>query len=393
MSRAHTLPAPPHAALPESLPASLPSALRAKVVGFCRLARRHGLRVGLRETQDAARVTVLFLVEDFRAFRDGLRALLCLSLDDLPVFERLFEGYWCPADASRALRDEPPVRETREVAGGLHLLTLGEGAEMGAEEPTHALSGASALDALRQMDFSQVPAVDRRALERLAQRLWERMSMRLTRRLAGRQRRRRLDLRRTWRRNLPHGGDPLRLVHGGRRPRKPRLVLLLDVSGSMELYSLMLLRLVYALQRRFRKVSSFVFSTRLVEVTPALRARRLEEALAAISALRLGWSGGTRIGDCLGAFAEEHAGALLRRDTVFVILSDGLDVGEPERLAEGLRGVRRRSGRVVWLNPLLGVEGYEPLARGMQAALPFLDVFAPAHTVESLLALDRVLAG
>jgi uncharacterized protein with von Willebrand factor type A (vWA) domain len=371
----------------------LAAALRAKVVGFCRLARRHGLRVGLRETQDICRVTALFLVTDFPAFRDGLRALMCLSPEDLPVFDRLFEGYWCPADASLAIAEPSNIQEAFESFGALQVLTLGDGDRVESEGETHTLSGASALERQEPVDLSLAAAADRRALERVAQRLWNRMSVRRARRLAGWEGRRRLHVRRTWRRNLAHGGEPLRLVFSGWRPRKPRLVLLLDVSGSMELYSLLLLRLVHALQRRFRKVTSFVFSTRLVEVTPALRSRRLEEALRAVSALRLGWNGGTRIGDCLAAFGREQAGRTLRPDTVLIILSDGLDVGEPERLTRALLAVRGRVRRIVWLNPLLGIEGYQPIARGMRAALPLVDVFAPAHDLESLLGLDRLLAG
>jgi uncharacterized protein with von Willebrand factor type A (vWA) domain len=376
------------AALPA---AALAEALREKAVGFCRLARHRGFRVGLRETQDVCRVTALFLVADFAAFRDGLRALFCQSPDDSPVFDRLFTGYWCPADPTEAVRDTAPEEEVNPL-GTLQAFTLGLSEAAEKQSETHTLSGASGLEALAQVDFSLVPAQDLRELERVAQKLWERMSTRLARRLTGRYDCRRLDLRRTMRRNMVHGGEPLRLVMRGWRPRRPRLVLLLDVSGSMELYSLMLLRLAHALQQRFRKVSSFVFSTRLADVTRALKARRPDDALAAVSALRPGWSGGTRIGECLDTFARHHAGRLLRPDTVLIVLSDGLDVGEPEHLARCLGELRRRVGRVVWLNPLLGMDDYEPTAGGMQAALPLVDVFAPAHNLASLAALERILA-
>ena len=372
--------------------AALAEALRAKTVGFCRLARQHGMRVGLRETQDACRVTALFLVADFPAFRDGLRALLCQSPDDNPVFERLFTGYWCPADPTEAIGDRDPVAEEAEPLGTLQAFTLGLSEAAEKQSETHALSGASGLEALADVDFSLAAPQDLREMERVAQKLWERMSTRLARRLTGREGCRKLDLRRTLRRNMAHGGDALRLEMRGWRPRRPRLVLLLDVSGSMELYSLMLLRLAHALQVRFRKVNSFVFSTRLMEVTRALKTRRPEDALAAVSALRPGWSGGTRIGDCLADFARHHAGRLLRRDTVLIVLSDGLDVGEPEDLARCLAGLRRQVERVIWLNPLLGMDDYEPIAGGMQAALPLVDVFAPAHNLTSLAALERILA-
>lgn len=382
-----THPAPAAAVLP-----LLADTLRARVVEFCRLSRKHGLRVGLRETQDAGRIAALLLVADFTAFRDGLQALLCQGPDDVPVFRRLFQGYWCPADPTEMIRDFTEELVPVPQTGATHLITVGhaDGVETAAEASSQ--SGASGLDVQRQVDFSQLPPAEGRALERLCGRLWQRMDTRRHRRLGGPQGKRALHLRRTWRRSLVYGGEPLRLAYRGRRPRKPRMVLLLDVSGSMELYTLLLLRFAYALQRRFRKSATFVFSTRLAEVTQALRQRRLETALQAVAGMRLGWQGGTRIGECLAGFVRGHGPRLLRQDTVFVVFSDGLDLSEPEQLAGALLDVRRRGCKVVWLNPLLALEGYEPIARGMAAALPLVDVFAAAHDLPSLLKLEQHLA-
>lgn len=373
--------------------AVMAGALEAKMVGFCRLLRQQGFRVGLAESQDAQRVARDFLCTDFPAFQAGLRTLLCNGRDELATFDRLFEGWWCPADgASRIELTERTARVKRERQTGGVELTLGLADAPDTAEPGTATLGATRLETLRRTDFSQVSAADQQRLERLARRLWRRMALNLTRRLKNGALADTLHFRRTFRRNLARGGEPVELVLAGRRRRKPRLVVLLDVSGSMELYSFVFLRLLHALQGSFRHVHSFVFSTRLEEITAPLRARELPQALAAVGRRKLAWHGGTRIGDCLDELLECHGPRVFRQDTVLVVLSDGLDVGEPERLARALDRIRLRTRAVVWLNPLLGQEGYEPLARGMAAALPRLDVFAPAHSLESLLQLERHLA-
>ena len=270
-------------------------------------------------------------------------------------------------------------------------MTTGFSDRPDAQGETRLTSGASMQESTRRPDLSALPAAHQQRLERAAERIWRRLRIDKARRLRGNRWRRRLNVRRTLRRNLSNGGELFSLVLSGRKPAKPRLVVLLDVSGSMELHSFLFLRLLHALQKRFRKVASFVFSTALVEVTPALAHRNVEPALAAVSRLRLGWHGGTRIGECLRRLVDEHGGRLLRPDTAFIILSDGLDVGPPEALAEALGRVRRRVNRVIWLNPLLATRGYEPTARGMAAALPLVDVFAPAHDLDSLLDIESHL--
>ncbi len=366
-------------------------ALAGKLVGFSRLLRRHGFTVGVQETQDAFRIAGEFLCTDFAAFRSGLCSLFCLSEREYAPFGRLFEGYWSPADGTRTLGAEPrAARISRTTESGIEF-TLGVDDRPEPRETGHTTSGASSYDRLSRVDFSRIAPHDHAELYRLAERLWRRMRLNLARRLRGNQWKKRLHFRRTMRRNLALGGDPVYLVYGGRRPRKPRLLVLLDVSGSMELYSLLLLRLIHALQSHFRHVSSFVFSTRLADVSKLLASPDPERALSALSRKSFGWHGGTRIGECLADLIAGHGRKVFRSDTVMLILSDGLDTGEPEGLARALGAIRRRVRKVIWLNPLLGLEGYEPVARGMQAALPHVDVFAPAHNLESLLDIERHL--
>ena len=199
-------------------------------------------------------------------------------------------------------------------------------------------------------------------------------------------RRGRVDLRRTLRANLSRG-DFIELKYRRRKLRKARLVLLCDVSGSMDLYSRFLLQFLFALQRAFERVETFTFSVRLTRVTEHLRARSYRDVLRKLAEVR-DWSGGTRIGDSLAEFNRQW-GSLVDRRTIVILLSDGWDTGDPELLASELLRIKRRAGRVIWLNPLLGNPSYEPLTRGMAAALPLVDDFAAAHNLAAL----RNLAG
>jgi uncharacterized protein with von Willebrand factor type A (vWA) domain len=155
---------------------------------------------------------------------------------------------------------------------------------------------------------------------------------------------------------------------------------------------LFLLKFAYALSRHLREVESFIFSTGLLKISSVMRGRRLSDALEKLSKTKTGWSGGTRIGDSIREFNRLYARQLLSRTTVFIILSDGWDTGEPEVLVTELRIIKPRVKKVIWLNPLLGVAGYEPITRAMNAAVPYIDVFAPAHNLESLLELEKHLS-
>jgi uncharacterized protein with von Willebrand factor type A (vWA) domain len=188
---------------------------------------------------------------------------------------------------------------------------------------------------------------------------------------------------------LRTGGEPLSLAWRRRRIRRTRLVILCDVSGSMDVHARFLLQFLYAMQDAFARVETFVFSTALTRITDHLRTMTFGQALERLAGVR-GFSGGTRIGASLAQF-EERWGRLVDRRTVVVILSDGWDTGEPAVLGEALRRIHRRAGRVLWLNPLLGNPEYQPLTQGMQAALPHVDVFAPAHNLESLRSMVRYL--
>jgi len=239
-------------------------------------------------------------------------------------------------------------------------------------------------------DFSTFGADELAEIQRLARRIARRLAARPSRRWKSGRSGPRIDLRRTIRRSLSNAGEPLELRFRRRKPRKTRIVAICDVSGSMDLYSRFLLQFLYALQGTVARVESFVFSTALRRVTDLLLQPDYAQALRGLAAEVHDWSGGTRIGECLAAFNRDWL-RLVDGRTVVVILSDGWDTGDPTLLGAEMEALRRRSRKLIWLNPLLGSPGYEPLTQGMQAALPHVSVFAPAHNLVALRALERHL--
>jgi hypothetical protein len=370
--------------------------LAASIVEFCRFAGTRGLSGDLRRTLTALEAAKITGIEEQETFAFVLQAALCSSKEEWDMFLQLFEEFWgksrsSPQSASgKSKRPREGNAQEQEVGSTVFLDQSGN--ETAARDgDARAVYGASAQQRLKKVDFSEVPPDDLAALEELSLRLLRRMSQRLSRRRVISTLAERVDLRRSIRRSIAYGGEPIVLAYKGRKPRKNRLVVLLDISGSMNFYSLFLVRFIYALQAHFQRVDTFLFSTDVVEISDLLRTRHLTEALRRLSQRAMGWSGGTKIGESLRQFNQLYGRKLLSRDTTFIILSDGWDTGEPEVLAAQLRVARRRAQRILWLNPLLGLKDYQPLTRGMAAALPHVDVFAPAHNLESLLALERHL--
>ena len=357
------------------------------VIRFCRFLRANGFSAGVTESLAAVEVACVMQPIDTAAVRWALRSTLSSSKDEWDSFDRLFDTFWSGAHVDgRQVR-----REVTAEPRGFWVLT-GEpgGPDRSTDREAASIAGASDYERLKKVDFSEIPQRDQPALDQLAGRLIQRMVWRLSRRRKPTGQRGRVDLRRTIRGNISRGGDPVKLRYKDRKLQQSRVVILLDVSGSMSRYSLFLLRFAHALHKRFKRADTFIFSTRLVNVGGVLRSRKLSEAMKALTSFPADWSGGTRIGGSLQEFNARHA-KLLSRDTVIMILSDGWDTGNPETLGAELRRIKERVRKVIWLNPLLGLEDYKPLTRGMAAALPHVDVFAPAHSLDSLLELEKHL--
>jgi uncharacterized protein with von Willebrand factor type A (vWA) domain len=368
--------------------------LASRIVEFCRFCRESGLSAGVKESVDALDATRAVGVSDREILKAALRAVLCSSKEEWDQFDELFDAFWNAATPGALPKPRRRQQQDERLPQGTITTLLGraDAARAAEDYSGKAVLGATVYERLKRTDFSETPQDDLSELESISMRLLKQMSLRLSRRLKSMKQRGQVDLRRTIRRNISRGGDLIDLSYKARKIQQDRLVVLLDISGSMNPYSLFFLRLAYVLQRHFKRVDTFLFSTQLTEITAALRGRRLAQVMQSLARQAVGWSGGTKIGESLREFIQHYGGRVLSRDTVFIVLSDGWDTGQPEVLAEQLHAIRRRVRSVIWLNPLLGMREYQPVTQGMSAALPYIDVFAPAHNLESLLALEKHLA-
>jgi len=370
--------------------------LAASIVRFCRFLRTNGISAHLRQTMTALEAAQAVNVSDQLCFASALQVSMCSTVDEWELFPKLFQQFWegsPPEPRSASAKNRASGRNSAETWNNGSSVFLDQPANQSAAHDWNgrAVYGASTQQRLKKVDLSDVPCDDMSALEELSLRLLRQMSLRLSRKFAISHRAERIDLRRSIRRSIGHGGELTVLAYKGRKAKKSRLVILLDISGSMNFYSMFLVRFAYARQAHFWHVHTFLFATSLIEISDLLRARSLPAALRRLSQRNAGWSGGTKIGEALREFHRLYGKKLLLRDTVFIMLSDGWDTGEPELLATQMRCARRRVERILWLNPLVGLKDYQPITRGMAAALPYVDIFASAHNLESLLALERYL--
>jgi len=330
----------------------------------------------------------------------AMRALVVRRREDITAFDQAFEVFWRkPAEGFttldlRAMGERRRFRRPRFDSPAPPDAAPGGTAGRPAPEAPPTLRATltySPAEVLRHKDFAEMTGEELAEVERLLAGLAWRLGERRTRRWSG-GRGPRLDLRRSLRRSLRHGGEILDWERRRRRAKPRPLVVLADVSGSMERYTRLLLLFLYALAEGLeQRVEAFVFGTRLTRVTRQLRGRDVELALREVSRAVPDWSGGTRIGEALHAFNFAWGRRVPGSGAVVLLISDGWDRGEPELLRGEMARLQRSCHRLVWLNPLLGAPEYEPLARGMRTALPFVDDFLPVHSLASLEELARRL--
>jgi uncharacterized protein len=369
--------------------------LERTIVEFCRFARASGIAAGVKESLEAVRAANAVGIENRQNLKFALRAVICSTKADWEIFDEIFDAFWSGSATQENLERGKRNKSTGEQESqqeNAELASTAQSTAMAELEEGKAVMGATMNERLKKADFSEVKQADLTELEKISLRLLQQMSLRLSRRIRSLAVRGRVDLRRTIRRSIGRGGDPIDLSFRKRKLQPLKLVIALDVSGSMNPYSIFFVRFAYALQKYFKRVDTFLFSTQLTEITPTLRARQLRDALEALAGHAAGWSGGTKIGESLHQLTQLQGRRLFSRDTVFMVLSDGWETGDPAMLAEELSAIKRRVRKLIWLNPLLGMADYEPITRGMSAALPYIDVFAPAHNLESLLNLDTHLS-
>ena len=366
--------------------------IEAAMLGFSKLCRENGIGVGLNHTFEALQAARSGFINDPSALKYGLRALFCTSEDDHANFNRLFDIYWRKKrhEYMPRTRTRKQTRILKESQGSLVMMGMGN-LEESEKEDAGNVTGANKMESLRKTDFSKVADIDQELLDRLADKLMEQLNYRIRRRLKA-ARTGKIDIRKTIRGNLSSGDTLIQLLRKNRKFQKYRLVILLDVSGSMDKYSFYLLKFIWALKSNFKDIEAFVFSTKLLRITDIMDQKSLEQAMYTLGESADHWSSGTTIGKCLKNFNEQYSKRILNGRSISIILSDGLETGDPTLLKDELKKIRLRTSKVIWLNPLKGMSGYQPIAKGMAAALPEIHTFESAHNLDSLMELEKHLS-
>ena len=378
-----------------------------RLAAFLRTLRDNGFRIGLAEGRDAAALMAAGYAQRPGLLRSAMKHLFSARKSDWDKFDGLFDAFWL----GKRVRSRSIAAGAAKAANNPSLKSLQDAnatqtgdrpatdqVPSGDEAPNGRsgegrMEGASRAENLAEIDFRKLadPEQIAQAHEAAAQ-LAKTMRARLTRRDLARHRGRRLDLRRTIHRNISHGGVPITLVKRRRKDKPLRLVVLLDASGSMSAYTGTFLRFIHGVLDEFREAEAFVFHTRLAYVSDAMKEKDAGRALDRLSLLAQGAGGGTKIGESLQTFNRSHAARVLHSRSCVMIVSDGYETGDAALLGREMARLAKRCRRIVWLNPMAGWQGYAPEARGIKAALPHVDLYAPANTLKSLSALEPYLA-
>ena len=367
--------------------------LVAHLVRFAGALREQGITVDLRGAIQGGTSLTLVDLFDREDVRCALRVAFGIRRPRWELFDTLCDRWWSVGSGS--LLGQTPSACTKVTPNGRRIgswtvvTKLVEAAEDGG---IGDLPGYSPDAAFRRKPFEDLSSREVDLMEQVLQRLALKLATRRSRRFTPTAGRGMLDLRRSFRRALWTEGEILMPARRSRPVEKTRLALLCDTSGSMEPYTRFLLSFVLSIRQVARRSEVFVFNTSLTRVTPWIDRGKIGASLDRVAAEVTDWSGGTRIGESLSHFVSAYQSSAVDHKTIVVILSDGLDRGDPDLLAEAMRAIHARARKVIWLNPLMGYPRYEPTARGMAAALPFVDHLAAAHTLESLEQLIPLLA-
>ena len=393
-----------------------------QLVTFYRKLRANGVTLSMQQELDAYRSLAHIDLFQYTDFYHALRSNLIVHQKDVSPFDSVFFEHWknpepepeldgCPMGEDPLGQSfngtEPPLdsgEKEREVT--MQTNSPQFSADQETEDTTihhrpeettapdgeaEEMSLACPCEQTQEKDFSNFKGEELEQIKKIIQILAEKIRIRLSRRKNRNAREQFFDFRRTIRKNVRNGGDIFHLSWKSRKKEKNKLAVFCDVSGSMELYSQFLIQFLYGLQKSLYNMETFLFSTRLDRVTPILKRRDYENAIARISHSVHDWAGGTKIGDCLHTFNRKYASNVLYGKTVVIIISDGWDCGEEEVLREEMARLRKYAHHIIWLNPLMAHPKYEPVCMGMRTVLPFLDQFLPLYNLDSLTKLGRAL--
>ncbi|SDT48510.1 vWA domain-containing protein [Bradyrhizobium canariense] len=380
----------------------------AKLAAFLKTLRDNAFAVGLQEGRDAAALMAGGYAEKPGLLRSAFKHLFSARKSDWEKFDGLFDAFWlgkrvrsrsmtsgsAKSANNPSLKGLPNNHPEQRSGSDTAMDQIPSAADApGERDGEGRMEGASVASNLAEVDFRKMAEPGQiEEAHMAAARLARAMRTRLTRRDLARRRGYRLDLRRTIHSNISHGGVPISLVKRQRKEKPLRLVMLLDASGSMSMYTGVFLRFIHGVLDEFRQAEAFLFHTRLAHVSDAMKEKDAARALDRLSIMAHGAGGGTRIGESLQTFNRWHAARVIHSRTCVMIVSDGYETGDAALLGREMAALGRRCRRIVWLNPMMAWEGYTPVAAGIKAALPHVDLYAPANTLKSLTALEPYLA-
>jgi uncharacterized protein with von Willebrand factor type A (vWA) domain len=387
------------------VPAARGGRIAANVMHFARLLRRAGLPVGPSDMLAAQQALGLVAIGERQQVRTALRTTMVHRHEHAELFEQAFRMFWRDPEAARTalamamlegMPEAPPERAppgSRRLAEAMNKPRERQDRPEDARQEIEAVMTVSERERLQQMDFEAMSAADIAHAKSEIRRLSLPMDLRRTRRRrpdpAGAQ----MDLRATIRASLRQGGEIFDLARSRKVTRPPPLVVLCDISGSMGRYAQILLHFLHAVVNDRERVSIFLFGTRLSNITRQLRHRDPEVAFQMVSAAVPDWSGGTRIGEALGLFNRNWSRRVLGQGAVVLLVTDGLDRDGAAGVAENMDRLHRSCSRLIWLNPLLRWDGFEPRSQSIRAMLPHVDEFRPVHNLASLRSLIDILSG
>ena len=368
--------------------------LSGNIVLLCRFLRKKSFNITGTEEADALKAISFLPIHSENYFREALKSVLTKNQFQQTKFDEYYHEFKeqlkkATDSKVKELPEEKqkPEKKSKEA----QFEALKDWLNLSPSEEEKEISSYSDIEVLTKKDFLDLSEDEMRLMMRVLQKMARKLAHQKSRLRKNSKKHRYLDLKQTIRTNMRKGGDIQQLVFSKKKDRKLKLVLLCDVSRSMDLYSRFFIHLIYAFQNAYDKIETFVFSTALHRVSDILDNNEFDVAFRTISERVPHWSGGTTIGTCLQDFAQNYGHGMLDKKTIVLILSDGWDTGQPDILKEAMKTIYKKSKKVIWLNPLAGSPGFSPEAIGLQTALPYIDVLASAHNLESLKQVLRQL--
>lgn len=371
-----------------------------QITDFCSLLRQMGVNVTTTNQLSWCQSVQLIDIGDRDVFYHTARTNLISQDTDRETFDLAFSLFWRyprtefeAVDTEGETSEPSSLQDLSDISNEQDILEqwLDSETEEDAEGEEDDSTAYSVEEVLSRKDFSEFTTEDMEKAREIIAKLAAILATRLSRRKVVGKKGKIIDFRRSWRKSLSHGGEPLELIRKQQKIKKTKILLLCDVSGSMDCYAKFLIQFIYGMQKELKEVEVAVFSTHLTDITGLLRRKGLAEGLNEVADVVPDWSGGTKIGESLLEFYRQFAPAFSAYRTVVILISDGWDRGDVEVLRYSMEMLHRHAYRLIWLNPLLGSDGYQPICRGIRTALPYVDYFLPAHNLESLAELTKIL--